>query len=78
MNIKFLKRQKWDKLDLPTMYKTIEIIKVLKANLSIINFLTDSKGSHSPTKLDARKQELDGVIEYLTTIAETISNAQKK
>ena len=78
MDIKFLKRQKWDKLDLPTLYKTIEIIKMLKAALSMTDFWTDSKGSYSPTRLDARKKELEGIIKYLTTVAETISNAQKK
>jgi hypothetical protein len=77
MDINFLKRQKWDKLDLPTIHKTIEIIKLLKANLSMVDFWTDSKGSYSPTRVDARKDELDRLIEYLTRIAETISNSQK-
>jgi hypothetical protein len=78
MDIKFLKRQKWDKLDLPTMYKTIEILKMLKATLSMTDFWTDSKGSYSPTRVDARKDELDRLIEYLTKVVETISNSQKK
>lgn len=78
MDIKFLKRQKWDKLDLPTIHTTISIVRMLRSNLSIVDHLGYSKGTYSPTRVEARKEELDGVIEYLTRIANTISDSQKK
>ena len=78
MDIKFLKRQKWDKLDLPTIHTTIAIIRMLRSNLSLVDHWGYSKGLYSPKRVEARRDELDGVIEYLTRIVETISNSQKK
>jgi hypothetical protein len=78
MDIKFLKRQKWDKLDLPTLHTTISIVRMLRSNLWLADHCGYSKGLYSPKRVEARRDELDGVIEYLTRIVETISNSQKK
>lgn len=78
MDKKFLKRNKWDKLDVPTLNKVIEITNVMASMLTISTKLNGNEGSYSPTRVEARIDELKMLAEYFKTIADTLTGDNNK
>lgn len=77
MDKKFLKRHKWDKLDVPTLHKVIEITNSRASTLTLCTLLTNQKGDFSPTRLTAKLNELKNFAEYLKVIADTLTDKKE-
>jgi hypothetical protein len=77
MDKKFLKRQKWDKLDVPTLHKVIEITNSRASTLTLCISLTNQKGDFSPTRITAKVNELKNFAKYLETIADTLTDKKE-
>jgi hypothetical protein len=72
MNKQFLKRNKLDKLDLSTLLTIVKLTTDRAHSVKISAILFGYKGSHSPKKLEARKEELLMYADFLKAIAEAL------
>lgn len=77
MNSNFLKREKLDTLDIPTLLRIIELtndrISIIKIHASFHN----NKGEFSPTKIAAQEAALKEYAGYLEKLAETLKSMGK-
>lgn len=76
MDKKFIKQNKLDKLDLPTLLKVIELTKQRTGIIKFHANLTGSSGDCSPTRLKVRVDELNNYAGYLQNIADVLNTMQ--
>jgi hypothetical protein len=72
MDKQFLKSNKLDKLDLPTLLIIVKLTKDRAGYVESSAMLHGYKGSHSPKKIEARKEELRRYADFLEAIAEVL------
>lgn len=72
MDKKFIKRNKFDKLHLPTLLTIIELTKSRVDFVKLASYLNGEKGTYSPSKVKVREEELLNYAGYLEKIAETL------
>jgi hypothetical protein len=72
MDKKFIKRNKFDKLHIPTLLTIIELTKSRADLVNLTAYFNGEKGTYSPSKLKARQEELLSYAGYLEKIAETL------
>ena len=72
MDEKFIKRNKFDKLHIPTILTIIELTKSRADLVNLVAYYNGEKGTYSPSKIIARQEELLNYAGYLEKIVEAL------